>query len=214
MRAIRSLIHALACLVTTAGAVRGAPAAEAGSGSETNAPAVAAEIRHEEGPGLLPADRAYIMAGTNKFAFLVPAGFKLETWNESVVALVTRDYSSQIVFRLAGPLPIDEGELNTNTYSSKLLQEHPGAKIIKSFSAFADSHSGPAYEVELPGPAGSWRRGEIAFIPSQAAVLEFSLISSPEKFEAARQKLSTVMLTFRASDAHGELHVSPLSDKL
>jgi hypothetical protein len=214
MPAIRSLIHGLACLVTTAGALRRAPAAEAAIGFETNATAVAAEIRHEEGPGLLPADRAYVMAGTNKFAFLVPAGLKLETWSERVVALVSRDYSSQIAFRLVGPLPADGSELNTDTYSSKLLGEHPGARIVTSFSAFADSHRGPAYEVELPGLAGSWRRGEIAFIPSQAAVLEFSLICTPENFEAARQQLNTVMLTFRASDAHGQLHISPLSDKL
>ena len=69
-------------------------------------PPVAAEMRHEEGPGLLPADRAYVIAGTNKFAFLIPPGLKLETWSQHLVALVTRDYSCQITFRLAGPLDV------------------------------------------------------------------------------------------------------------
>jgi len=214
MREIKTFVRALVWLSSTSGALFGAPAYELGLGIETNAPALAAEVRHEEGPGLLPADRAYVMAGTNKFAFLVPAGLKLETWNEHLVALVTRDYSSQITMRLAGPLPPEGSDLNPDDYSARLLEEHPGAKIIKTFSAFADSRRGPAYEVEFPGPAGSSRRAEIAFIPSRSAVLEFSLICNPEKFEAARQQLSTVMLTFRGSDASGQLHISPLSDKL
>lgn len=213
MRVIEKLFYGVLSLAASAGMSLGAPEPAPGFGAQTNLPVMAAELRHEEGPGQLPADRAYVVAGTNKFAFLIPAGFKLETLNDRLVALATRDYSCQITFRLAGPLP-SEGELDTNTYSATLIEEHPGAKVINSFAAFADSRSGPAFEVELPGAVGSWRRAEFAFIPSRAGVLEFGLICSPEKFERGRQQLSTVMLTFRASDAQGQLHIAPLSDRL
>lgn len=214
MREISKLLWAILGLAAGARLSLGAPQPQPGFGSQTNLPVLAAELRHEEGPGLLPADRAYVVAGTNKFAFLIPPGFKLETLNERLVALVTRDYSCQITFRLAGPMPAEGSELDTNVYSARLAEEHSGARILNTFAAFADSRTGPAYEVQFPGPAGSWRRAEFAFIPSRAGVLEFALICSPEKFEPARHQLSTVMLTFRASDAQGQLHISPLSDRL
>lgn len=214
MRVIRTIAKALAFQTFSAAVLWGAPAPELSIDAQTNMPPIAAELRHEEGPGLMPADRAYVVAGTNKFAFLIPAGLKLETWNQHLVALVTRDYSCQITFRLAGPLPADASELSAEVCRARLLEEFPGARILKSFSAIADSHRGPAYEADLPGSAGSWRRGLIAYIPSRTAVLEFCLNCVPEKFEAARQQMSTVMLTFRSSDENGQLHISPLSDKL
>src|SRR5579863_9140330 len=62
-----------------------------------------ATVSHEEGPGVLPADRVYVTAGTNKYSFLVPAGYRMETWANRQVALVSRDYNCQITFQLVGP---------------------------------------------------------------------------------------------------------------
>ena len=181
---------------------------------QTNAPPLEAELRHEEGPGQLPADRVYITAGTNKFSFLIPSELKLQTSNERVVNLSTRDLDCQISFRLAWFQPPSGSELSAEFCQKRLLAAFPSARIIKSFASFADSRTGVAFELELPGPAGSWRHGQLAFIPSHAGLLEFSLSCSPGKFDSGRQKLSTVMLTFRASDEKGQLHISPLSDRL
>lgn len=181
---------------------------------DTNPPPVVAQVRHEEGPGLLPADRAYINIGADKFAFLVPAGFKLEPSSGRVVTIVSADYSCQISFRLALNVVDSAGALSPELCASKASDDFPGAKIVRSFSAMADSRQGPAFEVQLTGTAGSARRGEIAFIPSRAAVFEFGLVCGAEKFDSACHILNTVMLTFRASDERGELRISPLSDKL
>src|SRR5438445_10929577 len=43
----------------------------------TNQSAISVALKFEGGPGLVPTTRAYITAGTNKFAFLVPDEFKL-----------------------------------------------------------------------------------------------------------------------------------------
>jgi hypothetical protein len=214
MRATSLIIITAASLAGTALTVLGGTLAESCGGSETNLPPLAAIMRHEEGPGLLPSDRVYATAGTNKFSFVVPPGYKMETWSDGRVALVNQDYSSQITFRLAGPPPADGSELNPDACSERVLAEYPGAKIIKGFSAIADSRRGPAFEFQCNGTAGALRRAQIAFIPSWSAVVEFSLACSPEKFDAVRQQLNTVMLTFRASDPKGELHISPLSDKI
>jgi len=216
MRAIRLVLLSGLSLAAFIGKLQGAPEVDFGFGSVTNASnyTPSAESRHEEGPGLLPADRAYVRAGTNQFAFLIPAGLKLETWSDGRVALVSRDYSRQIIFRLAGPPEPDGAELDSEAWSQKVMAQHPKANLVRTFSAFADSRRGPAYEIAFVESAGAVRRGLVAFIPSRVAMLEFSLICSPENFEAARQQFNTVMLTFRSSDPKGELHISPLSDKL
>jgi hypothetical protein len=192
----------------------GAAPFEYNSGSGTNLPPLMAAVRHEEGPGLLPADRVYATAGTNRYSFLTPPGYKMEPLGVGGIALVNRDYSCQITFRLVGPPPLKDTEISPETCTERILAEHPGAKVQSTFSSIADSRRGPAFEFQCTGTAGSWCRGQTAFIPSWNAVLEFSLVCSPEKFDAARSQLNTVMLTFRASDPKGELHISPLSDKL
>src|SRR5580704_4695636 len=48
--------------------------------SPTNSPSsLIAEVRTESGPGIRTARRAYLSAGTNRFAFLVPEGFRMDT---------------------------------------------------------------------------------------------------------------------------------------
>lgn len=201
-------------LVLAGGLLRAAPVTSCETQGATNRYALSAETRHEEGPGLLPADRAYLRSGTNQFSFLIPAGWKLETWGDGRAAVVTRDYACRIVFGLARP-PVRAGEeLNPDACAQWVLAEYPQASILKQVPAMADSRAGPAYEVQLPRSIGTASRGEIAFIPSRAAILEFSLVCIPERFEAARRQLHTLLLTFRASDARGELHISPLSDRL
>ena len=191
-----------------------AGADEWSAASYAAATAFSAEVRHEEGPGLLPSDRLYVTASTNKYALLIPAGFKLQARNDRTITLSAGGSGIQISFRIAGMLPSDGSELNVDAYAARLLEEHPGAKIVKTFSASADSRSGPAFELGIPGPSNLWQRGIVAFVPSRSCVVEFSVICNGEHFEAARHHLSTVMLTFRASDAHGELHITPLSDKI
>src|ERR1039457_2100013 len=45
----------------------------------TNRPAYLTQIKHVGGPGLLPADFAYATFKTNKFGFVMPPGFRLES---------------------------------------------------------------------------------------------------------------------------------------
>ena len=181
MRATKPFLQVLAFLALEGAVNLGASAAEPAPG-QTNAPPMAAEFRHEEGPGQLPADRVYISLGTNRFCFLRPSALKLETSNERAVSLVAGDLGYRITFRLARFQPPATRQLDPAFCQAGLLEEFPAARIVQSFAAFADSHAGVGFEVEMPGPAHSWCRARIDFIPSRAGLLEFSLSGAPEKF--------------------------------
>ena len=58
------------------------------------------------------------------------------------------------------------------------------------------------------------RRERVLFIPADAGVLEFSLVSSLDKFEAGRQGFSSLLATFRAAGADGRLVMPMLSNRL
>src|SRR6185369_13470974 len=54
----------------------------------TNQTAIAVALKFEGGPGQIPTTRAYITAGTNRFAFLVPDEFKLASSDSQKVTLM------------------------------------------------------------------------------------------------------------------------------
>jgi hypothetical protein len=112
------------------------------------------------------------------------------------------------------PLPPGVTALDPAPYRSLLLDRRRGGKILDEFSLVAVSRHGPAYDLswEAPGPVP--RRERVLLIPSDAGVLEFSLVSSPEKFDAGRQAFSFLLRTFRATGADGRLEMPLLSNRL
>ena len=87
-------------------------------------------------------------------------------------------------------------------------------KILGEFSLGALGRLGPAFDLRWNATGGGPRRERIVFIPAHAGVMEFSLVSSLEKFEAARPDLDYLLVSFRASDTNGKLVVPILSDRL
>jgi len=180
----------------------------------TNQPAYLAQIKHVGGPGLLPGDFAYVTFGTNKFGFVMPAGFRLEKEDAQKVTLVSADISCLLSFRILGSLPPGTTELDPATYRDLLLSRHPGGKIIEEFSQAAVSRYGPAFDLRWNAAGTVPRRERVLLIPSDAGVLEFSLVSSLEAFETGRRAFNELLMTFRAADADGRLNMPMLSDRL
>ena len=75
------------------------------------------------------------------------------------------------------------------------------------FSVVAMGQGGPAFDLQCSEKGGVTRRTQIAFVPSNAGVLEFTLACNPEALESARQALNVVLSTLRQSDAAGKLHM-------
>ena len=162
----------------------------------TNRPLYATEIQHVGGPNLLPGDFAYVTFGTNKFGFVMPAGFRLETKDTQQVTLVSADFNCLLSFRVADPAPPGATELDPAAYRDQVLSRRPGGKIVEEFSQAAVSRHGPAFDLRWNAAGSVPRRERVLFIPSNAGVLEFGLVSSPEKFECGRLGFNELLLPF------------------
>jgi hypothetical protein len=111
-------------------------------------------------------------------------------------------------------LPPGTTELDPAPYRDLLLSRHPGSRILEEFSQAAIGRYGPMFDLRWNATGAVLRRERVLFIPSDASVLEFSLVSSLEKFEAGRQGFNALLMTFRAADANGRLNMPVLSNRL
>jgi hypothetical protein len=214
MRAIKLIILFAATLASLP--LRAEPASPAWPPANlaTNRPLYVTQTKHVAGPDLIPADYAYVNFGTNKFGFVMPAGFRLETEDWQKVTLVSADLSCLLTFRVLEPLPPGVTELDPALYRSLLLDRRRGGKILEEFSLVAASRRGPAFDLNWNAPGPVPRRERVLLIPSDAGVLEFSLVSSLEKFEAGRRGFDALLITFRTTGADGRLAMPVLSNRL
>jgi len=180
----------------------------------TNRPPYLARVQRVDGPGLLPADFAYVTLGTNKFGFVMPEGFRLETQDRQKVTLVNRDLSCVLTFRVLEAGLAGKPELDLAYYRSLLLSRHPGGKIVDELSLVAVGRRGPAFDLRWNATGTVPRHERVLFIPWDAGVLEYSLVSSLDKFEAGRRAFGSFLLTFRTPEADGRLIMPVLSDRL
>jgi hypothetical protein len=172
-----------------------------------------AEARTDIEAGSLPARRVFVTAGTNRFAFSLPEGFRLESSSPDVVSLVSKDYLSQLTFRIAAPGAPAGQEPPPALWRQAVLEQHPGANILQQFTLSAHNRTGPAFDAAWSAPGGQQRTQRVAFIPALAGTLEFSLVCPTDAFEKARYDLNLLLLTFRASDAQGKLQLPRFSNK-
>jgi hypothetical protein len=179
----------------------------------TNQIPISVAVKFEGGPGQIPTSRAYITAGTNKFAFLVPDEYKLTCSDPQKVTLLKRDGTCLISVRVIGALAGAGKAFDGAAARALIAEEHPDAIITSEFGMSAANATGPAFETQWEF-RGVTRGSRVGFVPLRAAVLEFSVDASPNKLGPSLGDLNYVVLTFRASDEAGKLEATPLSDKL
>jgi hypothetical protein len=170
------------------------------------------QLKREETSGPDIVQRAYIACGTNRFAFVVPPEYRLDGSNPEKIVLSNADYSSFISFRIVAPLNFPAQALEPEKCRQRMLECYPGAKVLEEFSQSAANHSGPAFDVRWTNSSNAVQFARVAFIPSPAGVLEFSLVATDGNFKQGEYFLNSVMLTFRSNEG-GKLDIAPLSDK-
>jgi hypothetical protein len=190
-----------------------APTAPTKNASGTNEMAISVAFKFEGGPGQIPTTRAYITAGTNQFAFLVPGEFKLASADPQKVTLMKGDGTCLISVRVIGPKPASDKPFDAAAARTLLNAEHPDGIITSEFGMFAEGVGGPAFEINW-GVGVLTRASRVGFIPLRAALLEFRVDSSPKNLGASLGDFNYVMLTFRASDENGKLAATPLMDNI
>src|SRR3974377_2149572 len=100
----------------------------------TNRPAYLTRLQHVDGPDLLPAVFAYITLGTNKFGFVMPEGFRLETQDPQKVTLAHGDLNCLLTFRVRETESLGKTGPDAANYRELLLKRHPGAAIVDELS--------------------------------------------------------------------------------
>ena len=188
-------------------------AASVNDSNNTNPPPITVAVKFEGGPGQIPTSRAYITAGTNRFAFLVPDEYKLTSSDPQKITLMKGDGSALISVRVIGLVVAADKSFDGAAARQLLAQEHPDATIQSEFGMMAANSSGPAFEIVWGGGVLA-RASRIGFVPLRAGVIEFSLDTSPKSLAPSLGDLNYVIVTFRASDENGKLEATPLSDKL
>ncbi len=177
-------------------------------------PPASALVKFEGGPDLMSTYVAYITCGTNKFGFAMPEGYRLSVTDSNRVTLVSADMNSLINWQIIGPVPTNGVDSEVERFRSLLLSRHPGGKILAEFSLSAACQRGPAFEMRWSGPGGLERQELVVFVASPIGLMEFSLVSSLEKYGTARQKMNMALLTFRCSDEQGKLVMPVFSNRL
>jgi hypothetical protein len=172
------------------------------------------QVVTQSGPGEFPSRCACITLGTNKVAFLVPAGFRLDASDPLNITVSSEDYSRVFTLRIKNPMPTETEQVDPDACRELLLSTHPRATILAQFGLNAANEFGPAFDLRWVPRGNVDRAARVAFIPSKLGILVFSMVSSPEKFGRAKAELSSLMLSFRASGPDGKLTMPLLSDKI
>jgi hypothetical protein len=163
---------------------------------------------------LPPVIRIYATAGTEKFALLVPFGFRLAEQAADRIRLDHQESSSAITFRLLGKpvLPAEpsaEASM-TNLVKTMIQQRRAGAVIKDEFAVRVAGQDSFGFDLEWLNAAGQNQMERVVYVPLPEGMLEFSLLATTERMKELGYSLNAHLLTFRKA-VNGKLQVEPLS---
>jgi hypothetical protein len=210
-----TLVVALCCLAwrpTTnlVSAQEAAPATDAATNQAPAASALVANLKSEEVVASRPVRRAYISLGERQFAFMVPAGYRMDASNPEKVVLSHDENGSFITFNILNPAPTGQ-EMKREVYRAIVLQHHPGARINAEYPQPGGGYAGLGFDIAYKGGASAARAGRVVFLPSAAGILEFELSVSSDKLAEADTSFGTVVSSLRTNDGH-KLAVDRISE--
>jgi hypothetical protein len=222
MREIRGIV--LAAIVLSSAAIAAkiwatppvqseSSAGKANDENGTNPPPISVSVKVQGGPGQIAVNRAYITAGTNKFAFLIPDDYRLASSDAQAVTLMKADGSALVTIRVINWVANASKPFDGATARQLLTQEHSDAIIAAEFGMSAANAAGPAFEI-LWGSGVLARASRVGFVPLRAGVIQFSLDASPKNLAPSIADLNSITLTFRASDESGQLEATPIFDRI
>lgn len=207
---IRALILGLSTLVATLPGRAQSPWDQ----SPTSTP-FEANVSSGESIGSEQVRRVNIVVGTNEFAFVVPRGLNLRVDASQPGRLIISclDSSYFVTVRLLRGASQGSGEIDlTSTFRNIVLAEYEGASGLEESTLTADGNTGPAFEAEWYAVGKLRRIIHVAFIPTKAGTMEFSLVTDPKTSSEAKTALSALMMTLR-SNKHGKIEHLVLTDK-
>ena len=160
----------------------------------------------------IPIYRAFVKAETGKFTFVIPAGFRLKgDTSEGKLKLSNLEGNCQITFSILDPAPCDSQPLNADAYHDLVQARHPKGKIIERLCPGVADRDGVGFDMQWETTNKFAQCSRMAFVPSNAGLMEFSATSSPQDFSVLRYQLNQVMGTFQVTTPDGKLVVPKIS---
>jgi hypothetical protein len=161
------------------------------------------------GPDGRQVQRVFLTAGTNKFGFVVPEGFRVDASKPQTIVLSDADFSCFITLKLLDP-PAEAGKSEIEICRNLASNRFPGGAISDEFTEFAMNRSGPAFDLRWKNSGGMSQSARIAYVPAASGILELSLLTISDKF-AENRGVFTSVLSSLCSNETGNLQIRPIS---
>lgn len=164
----------------------------------TNKIALKVDVRRNVEGTYIPYRFAFITSGLEKFTFLIPEEYRVDTSDPTKVKLASPDYSGLIIVGVGGNALPPGAKMESEALRARVLASYPDAVIKVEQTASANGQTAPSMDFSWKTEGGITRMTRTTFIPTSVGLMEFTLTASPEKFEASLRELNLVMLTFRS----------------
>ncbi len=171
----------------------------------TNQTVLSVDVRRNVEGTYIPYRFAFITSGLEKFTFLIPEGYRVDTTDPTKIKLASPDYSAMIIVGVAGGSLPAGVKFDAPTLRAKVMAGYPEAVIKEEHSASANEQSAACIDFSWKTESGITRMTRTTFIPTTVGLMEFTLTASPETYEASVREFNLVMLTFR-SGANGKFN--------
>ncbi len=161
-----------------------------------------------------PRYRAYVSAESNRFAFRVPAGYRISGDPASgTLTLASRLGNGSITFAIYGPAPADGAKLMPETFRESLTNDYSNAVIAEEFWRDNAGGGGPGFELQWKAVGSLVECKRIIFVSSPAGVLRFTVTGGRADFPKLRGDLDSIILSLQTTVNGTKPKMVPLNDK-
>jgi len=163
----------------------------------TNTPPIAVDVRRGVAGSDMPYRYAFISVGKEKYTFLVPEGYRVDTSDPLKVKLASPDYSCLITLGFSANSGGAGAKMDAEALQAHVLAKHANATIKSGQTVCANGGTAPALDYVWKTESGITRAARTAFFSTSSGLMEFTISASPDQFEAGLAQLNLIALTFR-----------------
>jgi hypothetical protein len=141
---------------------------------------------------------SFLCSSRHELGFLPPRGWK-ETFDTNNLQLTwtSRDYASLLRLKISPSWPMSE--IKTSELRDAAQARHPKARMVEQFTSYTAGGRGVSFDMEetLEGKSKTWIR--LAFVPYEAGLAEFTLVTPTDQFPKSQQTFSQFLNSFHVA---------------
>jgi hypothetical protein len=162
----------------------------------TNQPAMSVSVHAKIEGSFMPYRYAFITAGAAKFTFLVPDRYRVDSSDPTNVKLISPDCSCFIVVGIRNGESV-RSVTSVETLHNYVNEHYLDVQFLGDQTVSVGGQTAPGVDFNWKADQDIIRTTRTSFFPTATGMLEFTLTTSPDKFQTGLNELNLVMLTFR-----------------